>query len=115
MIDEHMIMTPPCMWLIKSLRSCSSELQYGRNSIPSWHLPFKVSNRNTKTRCEKLTCLKLTIKTPERHHWRCSGVFIISFEQISHLSLVFFSLTLKMSLMARCKSFLLCRFMKSLQ
>ena len=28
-------------------------------------------------------CLKLTIKTPERRHWRYSGVFIVNFEHIS--------------------------------
>ena len=27
---------------------------------------------------------KLTIKTPELRDWRRSGVFIVSFEQISH-------------------------------
>ena len=29
--------------------------------------------------------LKLTIKTPERRHWRLSGVFIFNFEHILHL------------------------------
>ena len=29
---------------------------------------LKVNNRNTRTRCE--ICSKLTIKTPERRHWR---------------------------------------------
>ena len=28
---------------------------------------FKVSNRNTKTKCE--ICSNLTIKTPEPRHW----------------------------------------------
>ena len=27
---------------------------------------------------------KLTIKTPERGHWRRSGVFIVNFDYISH-------------------------------
>ena len=27
----------------------------------------------------------LTIKTPERRHWRRSGVVIVNFEHISHL------------------------------
>ena len=31
---------------------------------------------------------KITIKTPERRHWSCSGVFIVNFEHISHLLLV---------------------------
>ena len=37
---------------------------------------------------------KLTIKTPELRHWRHAGVFIISFEQISHIALMFLLLTL---------------------
>ena len=53
---------------------------------------FKVSNRNTRTKCEK--CSKLTIKTPGRRHWRPSGVFIVNFEHISHLVIVFLLLTL---------------------
>ena len=53
---------------------------------------FKVNNRNTRTRCE--TCSKLTIKTPERRHWRHSGVFIVNFEHISNLTLVLPLLTL---------------------
>ena len=32
---------------------------------------------------------KLTIKTPERRHWCCSGVFFINFEHTSHIVLVF--------------------------
>ena len=38
--------------------------------------------------------LKLTIKTPERHQRRRSGVFIVNFENISHFFLVFLLLTL---------------------
>ena len=52
---------------------------------------LKVSNNNTRTRCE--ICSELRIKTPE-HHWRRSGVFILNFEHISHLVLVFLLLTL---------------------
>ena len=50
---------------------------------------FKVNNRNIKKRCE--ICSKLTIKTPERHQWqwRPSGVFIVKFEHISDLVLLF--------------------------
>ena len=54
---------------------------------------FKVNNRSTITR--RQICLKLIIKTPERHHWRRSGVFIVNSEHISHLVLVFLLLTLK--------------------
>ena len=52
---------------------------------------LKVIIRSTRTRCE--ICSKLTIKRPERHHWRRSGVFIINFEHISLLVLVFLLLT----------------------
>ena len=52
----------------------------------------KFNQRSTRTRCE--ICSKLTIKTPERRHWRRSDVFIVNFEHISHLVLVFLSLTL---------------------
>ena len=45
-------------------------------------------------------CSKLTIKTPERHQWHRSGVFIVNFEHISHLALVFLLLTLNMQLPA---------------
>ena len=53
---------------------------------------FKVNNRNTRKRCE--TCSKLTIKTTERRQWSCSGVFIVNFEYIWHLFLLFLLLTL---------------------
>ena len=36
------------------------------------------------------------MKTPERRHWRRSGVFIANFERISPLVLVFLLLTLNM-------------------
>ena len=39
-------------------------------------------------------CSKLTIKTLEQHHWRRSGIFIVNFEHISDLVLVFLLLTL---------------------
>ena len=45
-------------------------------------------------------CSKLTIKTPEPRHKRRSGVFIVKFEQISHIVLLFLLLTLKTSLPA---------------
>ena len=48
---------------------------------------FKVNNRNTSKGCEIDS--KLTMKTPEQRHWRRSGVFIVTFEHISHLFLAF--------------------------
>ena len=38
--------------------------------------------------------------TTERRQWRCSSVFIVNFEHISHLVLVFLLLTLNMQLPA---------------
>ena len=57
------------------------------NTNPAGNYMFKVNNRSTRTRCEIWS--KLTIKTPEQRQWRCSGVFIVNFEHISHLVLVF--------------------------
>ena len=59
-------------------------------NVPAGNYMFKVTNRNTKTRCD--LCSKLIIKTPERRQI-CSkvtpGVFIVSFENISLLVLMF--------------------------
>ena len=51
--------------------------------IPAGNYMFKVNNRNTRARCE--VCSKLTIKIPERRHWRRSGVFIVNLEQFHAL------------------------------
>ena len=59
---------------------------------------FKVTNTNTKKRCE--ICSKLTIKTLERSQWRRSGVFIINFEHIPRLFLVCFLLNLNKLLLS---------------
>ena len=48
---------------------------------------YKFKNRITRTMYE--ICTKWTIKTPERSQWRRSGVFIVDFEQILHIVLVF--------------------------
>ena len=56
---------------------------------------LKVNNRNTRTRCG--ICSNLTIKTPERYSsWCRTGAFIVNFEHISYLVLVFLLLTLNM-------------------
>ena len=56
------------------------------------HYLFKVNNRNTsRERCK--ICSKL-IKTLTRRQWRRSGVFIVIFEHISPLFLVFLLLNL---------------------
>ena len=48
---------------------------------------FKVSGRNTKKRCE--ICSELTIKTPERRHWRSSGDLLLILNIFALLSTVF--------------------------
>ena len=64
------------------------------NAFPASIYLLKFNIKNTKTRCE--ICSMLTIKTPERCHWRRSCVFIVNFEYILHLILVFLLLTLNM-------------------
>ena len=59
---------------------------------PAGNYLLKVKNRKAKTRCEIYS--KLTIKTREPRQWRCSGVFIVNFEHILLLVLVFLLLTL---------------------
>ena len=58
--------------------------------IPSYNIYlFKVTIRHIRKRCEIRS--KLTIKTPERHWWHRSGVFIVNSEHISQffLSIVY--------------------------
>ena len=66
----------------------TSKMEFLAN--PAGNYMFKVNNRNTRTRCEIFS--KLTIKT--RRQWRRSGVFIVNFEHILRLALVFLLLTL---------------------
>ena len=60
-------------------------------SDPVGNNMFKVNQRNSKARCE--ICSALTIKIPERRHWRLSVFFNVSFEHISNLVLLFLLLT----------------------
>ena len=53
---------------------------------------FKINKGNTRTMCKM--CSKLTIKTLKRRHWRRFAVFIVYFEQVSHMVLVFVLWTL---------------------
>ena len=68
---------------------CSEQLFqfFNADILPANIYLFKFNNRNTRKRCQK--CSKLKIKTPERRHWNRSGVFIVNFEHISHLFLLF--------------------------
>ena len=76
-------------WLLLLFQSSSNSF---RKSIPAGIYLLKFKNRNTRTRCK--ICPKLTIKIAERCHCRRSGIFIVNFEHISHLVLVFLLLTL---------------------
>ena len=42
---------------------------------------FKANNRNT---WKKVWNFQMLIKTPKRHQWWCSGVFIVNFEHVLH-------------------------------
>ena len=63
-----------------------------RKTIPNQHLPVQ-SQQWTHQNNFVRSVFKLTIKTPERRHWCGSGVFIVNFEHISHIAMVFSWLT----------------------
>ena len=65
---------------------CRSLVNTASNNIS------KVYNRNTRTRYEISS--KLAVKVLERCQWCRSGVFIVNFEYILHLVLVFLLFTL---------------------
>ena len=73
-------------------RASQSQCSEAEAHTPAGIYLFKVNNRNTRTLRE--ICSKLKIKTPERRHWPCSGVFIVNFEHTSRLVLVSLLLTL---------------------
>ena len=81
-------------WFYLHLRSLMKILRFPANIYL-----FKVNNRNTRKRRE--ICSKLTIKTPEGHYWRRSGVFIVNFEHILRLFIMFLLLTLNKSMLAQ--------------
>ena len=81
-VFDHFVRLPP-----KGLNKKEHGHEMGCKSFPVCNYMFKVNIRNTRTRCE--ICSKLTIKTPEQRHWHRSGIFIVNFEHISHLFLVF--------------------------
>ena len=59
------------------------------STYPAGNCMFEDNNRNTRTTCE--ICSKLTKKTSERRHF---DGFVVNFEHISHLILVFLLLIL---------------------
>ena len=83
------------------LETISREIRISRRtalSQPAFTCLKLIEARSTRTRCE--ICSKLTMKIPERRQWRRSGIFIVNFEHISHLVLVFLLLILNMQLPA---------------
>ena len=60
--------------------------------VPGGIYLFKVNKGNTRTIYEINS--KLTTNAPERRQWHCSYVFIVNFEQILHIILMFPLLTL---------------------
>ena len=70
--------------------------------VPAKIYLLKVNNKNTRKRVWNMFKVsKLTIKTPERRHWRSSGVFIVNFAHISQLFIVFLLLTLNKLMLAK--------------
>ena len=59
---------------------------YHFTATPAGIYSLKDNNSTIRTICK--ICSMLTIKTPERRHWRRSCVFIVNFEHISHFVLV---------------------------
>ena len=81
LIDSFVIFTT-----VKPLRVLSSSwIVIWIISLASDIQPF-FRRRNTRTLCQ--ICWKLTVKTPRRH-WSCSHAFIVNFEQILYIVLVF--------------------------
>ena len=73
-----------CIISKKTYKVNSGFVKYHPAFSPAGIQLLKVNNRNTRIIRE--ICSKLTIKTPERHHWRHSGVLIANFEHIPHLA-----------------------------
>ena len=47
------------------------------------------STMHGSTKAQYWICSKLTTKTQKRRNWRCSDIFIVNFDQISYIDLVF--------------------------
>ena len=85
-------------WLEAVRDFFKDNLNLSSEYYPAGKYMFKFNTSNVRTRCE--ICSKLTIQTSERRQWRRSGVFIVNFEYISHLFLVFLLLTLSREMSA---------------
>ena len=77
------------MWKIQTEKQKrTKQIKRTSASYPAGIYLLKVNNRNTRTRRE--ICSNLTTKTPGRRQWCRSAVFIVNFEHISHLVLLFY-------------------------
>ena len=86
---QHLLGVLTIYW-IKSLllfsNNATKNYSYYNCSCSQQTFTCSKSTIKTLSRCE--ICLKITMKTPEWCHWRCSGIFLVNFEHISHLFLV---------------------------
>ena len=75
---------------------CKKEKQIWKNNknLPELCIPTKTYLTAQTLRKVRNMFKFNREKTPEQSQWRRSGVFIVNFEHISHLFLVFFLLTL---------------------
>ena len=93
----NVIWSFPCIWYSGTIMRKHFECNQ-RPIFPLCHCfchfvcLFKVNSRNTRTSWE--VCSRLIVKTPDQHHWRCSCIFIVNFEQMPYLVLVFLLVTL---------------------
>ena len=62
------------------------ETLFVMSSVPIGNYLFKVSNWNTRTRCEN--CSRLRMNTLEQCQWRRSSVFIVNCTHISNFLLI---------------------------
>ena len=69
-------------YLLTVLMTTTIEV-YGLHTTKPAFTCSKLARETLEQRFE--ICLKLTIKTPKRRHWRRFGVFIVNFEHISNL------------------------------
>ena len=114
------------LWSIKNFEKYFMAHQYMPTYMPTYFLYsslhiayisfiqvciylFKVNMGNTRTMRE--ICSKLTVKTSEWRQWRCFGVLIVNFEQISRIVLGLPLLPLNKRMLAG-RSILLCLSLK---
>ena len=84
----HVKKVHACLQWDKTLLSNNLQKQKISLDYPITQPTFTCSKSTIKMLETCDICSKLTMETPERRHWRCSGVFIANFEHISHLFLI---------------------------